>query len=140
MEREKIEIVKHALRLGAFLERTGSRLLKTYGLTHQQFIVLKWIEEKGPISQKDICSDLLFEKSNISKIVKKLQEGKLITMSFSAEDSRVSIVEITTHGKSIINKCMKMLNTWNRRWLADLTAAEVKQTLQCFRRLSMSHE
>ena len=72
------------------------------------------MEEKGPLSQKDICSDLLFEKSNISKIVRKLQESKLIRMSFSAEDSRISIVEITKHGRSIVNKCMKMLNTWKK--------------------------
>jgi DNA-binding MarR family transcriptional regulator len=138
MEREKTEIVKHALRLGAFLERTGTRLLQDFGLTQQQFIVLKRIEENGPLSQKDICSDLLFEKSNVSKIVRKLTNAGLIRKTFSEEDNRISELNISDRGKEVVNGCMRKLNQWNRQWLPDFTEDEVKFTLKYLRRLSES--
>jgi DNA-binding MarR family transcriptional regulator len=138
MEREKTEIVKHALRLGAFLERTGTRLLQDFGLTQQQFIVLKRIEENGPLSQKDICSDLLFEKSNVLKIVRKLTNAGLIRKTFSEEDNRISELNIADRGKEVVNGCMRKLNQWNRQWLPDFTEDEVKFTLKYLRRLSES--
>ena len=138
MEREKTEIVKHALRLGAFLERTGTRLLQDFGLTQQQFIVLKRIEENGPLSQKDICSDLLFEKSNVSKIARKLTNAGLIRKTFSEEDNRISELNITERGREVVSGCMKKLNQWNRQWLPDFTEDEVKSTLKSLRRLSES--
>ena len=47
-----------------------------FGLKQQQFNVLNEILWYGPISQKELGETLLFEKSNVSKIVKTLLEKK----------------------------------------------------------------
>ncbi len=136
MDKQRIQIVQHSLRLGAFLQREGNRILHDFSLNQQQFIVLKRIEEQGPLSQKNICSDLLFEKSNISKIVSKLASMNLVTMSYSADDNRVSVLTITGKGKSVVDECMKKLNQWNSKWLTPLSKEEASQTLAVLNKLN----
>ncbi len=136
MDIQIIQIVQHSLRLGAYLQREGNRILHDFDLNQQQFIVLKRIEEKGPLSQKSICSDLLFEKSNISKITGKLISLNLVSMSYSADDNRVSVLTITGKGKNVVVACMKKLNQWNSKWLTPLSKEEASQTLTVLNKLN----
>ena len=136
MEKDRIEIVKQLLRLGAFLQREGGRLLSKLGLNQQQFVVLKEIQEKGPVSQKEICSDLLLEKSNVSKIIKKLESEGLIEMVFSHEDNRISLLTTTKKGKKIINQGMQLLNEWNKKWLESLTNRELNRAVSVLNKLN----
>lgn len=135
MEKDRIEIVKQLLRLGAFLQREGGRLLSKLGLNQQQFVVLKEIQEKGPVSQKEICSDLLLEKSNVSKIIKKLESEGLIEMVFSHEDNRISLLTTTKKGKKIINQGMQLLNEWNKKWLESLSEKDIKHAIDALAKL-----
>ncbi len=136
METEKIKIVKNLLRLGAFLQREGNRLLNKFNLNQQQFVVLKEIQERGPLSQRDICSELLFEKSNVSKIVKKLAVNKLVNMTCSSEDNRISLLIITRKGNKVVEQCMMRLDQWNMDWLKPLSEKEIKQAAKMLDRLN----
>jgi len=126
---DRVEIAKSILRLGAFLQREGDRLIGRYGLTQQQFVVLKEIQERGPVSQRDICSELLYEKSNVSKIIKKLGGEGLVRRTASPEDGRVGLLMITKKGVRMIGLCMSTLNIWNRYWLRPLSDNQVKEAL-----------
>jgi DNA-binding MarR family transcriptional regulator len=136
MQKERAQIVKDLLRLGAFLQREANRLLDDYGLNQQQFVVLKTIQEKGPLSQKEICSDLLFEKSNVSKIVKKLEQEGLVKTTWTDRDGRVSLTEIAGKGRATAAACMQRLGEWNSEWTARLSDADVKQAARILKRLS----
>jgi len=116
-KKESAIVVRRLLRLGAFLQRTGDRLLGDFRLTQQSFIVLKRIQEQGPLRQKDICSGLLFEKSNISKITAKLSRLGLIHVARSSHDSRASRISITVKGAQVAGRAMKRLDEWNSTWL-----------------------
>ena len=126
---QETEIIKGILRLGTFLHREGSRLLSELGLNQQQFVVLKEIQEKGSVSQKEICSDLLLEKSNVSKIIKKLESERLIKIVFSHEDNRISLLTTTKNGKKIINRGMQLLNEWNKKLLESLSEKDMKHAV-----------
>jgi len=134
-EADRLKIVKSLLRLGAYLQREGDRLLSSFSLTQQQFVVLKEIQEKGPLSQKQICSGLLFEKSNVSKIVKKLEAAGLIQRTVSPGDGRVDLVSVTRKGEKVIGLCMARLDVWNRRWLRPLPAVDVDNTVAMLEQL-----
>lgn len=136
MEKERVRLVKELLRLGAFLQREANRLLAEYNLNQQQFVVLKTVQERGPVSQKEICSDLLFEKSNVSKIVNKLERGGLVTTSWADRDARISLIEITGKGLRLIDVCLDRLNKWNFEWTSRLSDAEVKQAGKFLNKLS----
>lgn len=126
---DRVEIVKNILRLGAFLQREGDRLVGRYGLTQQQFVVLREIQERSPVIQRDICSELLYEKSNVSKIVKKLAGEGLVRRTVSPEDGRVGLLKVTRKGVRMIGLCMSTLNIWNRYWLRPLSENQVKEAI-----------
>ncbi len=131
-------MVKHLLMLGTFLDREATRLLAPCGVNQQQFVVLKEIEEKGPLAQKDLCSALLFEKSNVSKIVAKLEAGRLVAVATAADDSRRSVLSVTKKGTAVICDAMRLLNEWNARWLAVLSSREVQQAVATLGKLNAS--
>jgi len=133
--KQKTQIVKSLLRLGAFLQREGNRIVSDFGLNQQQLVVLKEIQEKGPVSQREICSELLLEKSNVSKIVGKLYSQGYITVSHSDRDNRRSILTVTAKGNSILDRCMERLNQWNSEWLRPMSARELNNTVGILSRL-----
>ncbi len=138
--KQKIQIVKSLLCLGAFLQREGNRIVRDFGLNQQQLVVLKEIQEKGPVSQREICSELLLEKSNVSKIVGKLYSQGYINVSHSERDNRRSILTVTAKGNSILDRCMERLNQWNSEWLRPMSARELNNTVGILSRLESLHK
>ena len=136
MQDERTQIVKKLLVLGAFLQREASRITSDYGLTQQQFVVLKTVEDMGPLCQKDICCSLLYEKSNVSKIIKKLEKDKLLVISRGPQDNRVSSLKVTAEGRKILRGGMERFNEWNSSWLEILSEREIKGALEVLERLA----
>ncbi|MFO8101183.1 MAG: MarR family transcriptional regulator [Dehalococcoidia bacterium] len=128
-------IVKDLLRLGSALHRNGDRITGQYGLTQQQFVVLSEIIERGPINQKQLVGGLLIEKSNLSKIVKKLKTLGFIKISSSPEDGRTTLLNITAKGRKVWEKCMVDFNDWQFNWAKPLTKAEINETIRVLERL-----
>lgn len=135
MNREHTHIARQLLLLGAFLQREANRLLAASGLNQQQFVVLKEIEERGPVSQKDVCSALIFEKSNVSKIVKKLETAGLVRSAQDRDDSRITRLSVTAKGRSVIGHCMDGLNRWNADWLKSVPDDELRSIAAALRKL-----
>lgn len=128
-------IVKDLLWLGSALHRNGNRIAGEYGLNQQQFVVLSEIIERGPINQKEIVGGLLIEKSNLSKIVKKLRTRGLIRMASSPQDGRTTLLSITGEGRETWERCMNRFSDWQDHWVAPLTEAEAGQTVEVLERL-----
>ena len=128
--KSEIQIVKNLLQMGTFLQKTGNRLIREFDLTQQQFVVLNEIAEKRSVSQKQIVGELLFEKSNVSKIVKKLHLAGLINVSSSSEDARTTVLSITKKGKKQWTECMHLLNTWSIAWLEPLNENEITDSVK----------
>jgi len=63
-----------------------------FGLKQQQFSVLNEIVWLGPLTQKELGETLLFEKSNVSKIVKLLFEKKWIRVEAATHDRRLTLL------------------------------------------------
>ncbi|MBI5870994.1 MAG: MarR family transcriptional regulator [Actinobacteria bacterium] len=136
MEPQGIDIVKGLLLLGAFLQRQAGRALVDFGINQQQFVVLKEIGERGPINQKDLCSALLFQKSNISKIVAKLERLGLVRREVDSDDNRVTPVSLSKKGQEVIRLGMDSLNQWNMAWLDSLSKAEIERIATSLEKLT----
>ncbi len=123
------QLVIGLLRAGAFLQREGNRITAPFGLHQQQFVVLNFITNREPLSPHQICSGLLYEKSNVSKIIKKLEKMELIKISNSATDKRVNIIESTKDGKKVVAKVNQHFNEFNQQLLNGYSDKEVNETL-----------
>jgi DNA-binding MarR family transcriptional regulator len=119
------QIVRDLLQIGVFLQKTGNRITRDFGLTQQQFTVLYEIAGNDRMNQKQLVGELLLEKSNVSKIVNALQSQELIRITVSPDDARATWLSITAEGKKMVNDCMKALHAWNTMWLEPLDEKEL---------------
>lgn len=119
------QIVRDLLLVGVFLQKTGNRITRDFGLTQQQFAVLYEIANQDAVNQKHLVGALLLEKSNVSKIVNVLQSRGLIRIAVLADDSRATWLSITEKGKKTVCRCMKALHAWNTMWLEPLDEKEI---------------
>ena len=135
MEKEN-QIVRELLQLGVFLQKMGNKLLEGAGLNQQQFVTLNEIVTQRKVYQKELVGKLLVEKSNLSKIIKKLHEAKLITVNISLEDRRATLLEPTPMGENLCVNCLNILNNWNDKWLKNLSSEDKELSLEILRKLS----
>ncbi len=129
-------IVSSLLRIGVFLQREGGRIVGEYGLKQQQFVVLNEIVRKKEIIQKELVGELLFEKSNVSKIVKKLRNSALIEVFPSPEDGRMTVLRATENGNEVWSKGMKSFSKWNKEWLRSLSKRELGTAVNVLEQLN----
>ena len=103
-------IVQGLLKCGQFLQREMNQVCQRFGLKQQQFNVLNEIIWNGPISQKALAEALLFEKSNVSKIVKILIEKKWIRVAVATHDRRLTLLTETPEGFAVWKESMQAFN------------------------------
>jgi DNA-binding MarR family transcriptional regulator len=129
------QIVQLLLKCGLFLQREINQVFQQFGLKQQQFSVLNEIVWHGPISQKELGETLLFEKSNISKIVKILLEKKLITIAVDPIDRRLTLLSETPEGVSLWKDCMKAFNESSIELLSMLSKDEATKAIELLKKL-----
>jgi len=109
--------VESLLALGGWLTRSGSRLMAPLGLSQQESVILIAVVEQGPIPQRDLRSDLMLERSNVSKAVLHLESKGLLTTGPSPADARVTLARATPEGRALAGRCLQTYRRWNRDWL-----------------------
>ena len=121
------QIVQGLLKCGHFLQREMNQVCQRFGLKQQQFSVLNEIVWHGPINQKELGEKLLFEKSNVSKIVRILLEKNLISLAVAPGDRRMTLLFETPEGLAVWKDCMQAFHkssTENLSLLSEEEAAE----------------
>jgi len=147
-KRREIEaqVIQLLIKNGLFLQRELSQLSQQHGLNANQFSALHEIIQQGPLSQKELCERLLFEKSNVSKIVKNLQEKELISITVAPHDRRSTILIETGKGSEVWKDCLDKLYDSSAELMSALSGEELRMTLRLmkilgrkFARLSDKH-
>jgi len=97
---ERVKANLNVLYTANWIYNKMSANLKPYGLTHEQFNVLRILRGKHPefMSQKDILKRMIAPNSNLTLIVKKLVDKELINVNQSALDGRQYEINITERG------------------------------------------
>ncbi|MBC3788718.1 MarR family winged helix-turn-helix transcriptional regulator [Spirosoma utsteinense] len=96
------------------------RVLKPFGLTLQQYNVLRILrgQHPNPVKVSDITERMLDKMSNASRLVDKLVAKKLVLRTECPSDRRAVDVVITDQGLALL----KRLDTHQAKW--DLTQAD----------------
>lgn len=97
---ERVKANLNVLYTANWIYNRMSGNLKPFGLTHEQYNVLRILRGKHPefMSQKDILQRMIAPNSNLTLIVKKLVGKELIKVSQSAQDGRQYEINITEAG------------------------------------------
>lgn len=86
--------------------------LKEYGLTHEQYNVLRILKGKHPESLcvKDIAGRMIEKNSNVPRIIDRLVIKKLVKRGTSAQDRRETNITLTGAGLSILESSTQEVN------------------------------
>ena len=87
-----------------WLKTVMSKELKEYGLTHEQYNVLRILKGKYPAQMcvRDIACRMIEKSSNVPRIIDRLELKKLVKRSDSAIDKRETVISLTQAGITIL--------------------------------------
>jgi len=129
------QIVQGLLKCGHFLKREMDQVCQRFGLKQQQFSVLNEIIWHGPLTQKELGERLLFEKSNVSKIIKVLFERKWIGVTVDTLDRRLTMLSETPEGFTAWEKCIQAFQESSTEFTALLSEYEVKNAIKLLKKV-----
>lgn len=95
-----------------WLKTAISKELKEFGLTHEQFNVLRILKGKYPeqMCVRDVSCRMIERNSNVPRIVDRLEIKKLVKRATSEEDKRETVMTLTQAGISILESSSARLD------------------------------
>ncbi len=95
-----------------WLKTLMSKELKEYGLTHEQYNVLRILKGKHPeqICVKEIACRMIEKNSNVPRIIDRLETKKLVKRTASASDKRETVIILTAAGINILQHSTERIN------------------------------
>jgi len=129
------QIVQGLLNCGQFLQREMNQVCQRFGMKQQQFSVLNEIVWHGPLTQKELGEALLFEKSNVSKIVKILFEKKWIRVTVATHDRRMTLLSETPEGFAVWKESMQAFNESSSELISFLSENEQVNAIRLLNKL-----
>lgn len=120
-----------------WLKTIGYKELKEFGLTHEQYNVLRILKGKHPnqMCVKDIAGRMIEKNSNVPRIIDRLVDKRLVKRSQSSEDGRQTVIQLTQAGISILESATIALDKiWDTTLnISEQEAALLSNLLEKFR-------
>ena len=109
-----LKTIKHVY-LGLFADE---------GITEPQVQALEVLSMRGPVLMREMSECMIVSPANITGIVDRLEEKKLVQRTSEKEDRRATIIEITPEGKTLYEKVGKRKGEMIQRSLSTFTKEE----------------
>jgi DNA-binding MarR family transcriptional regulator len=95
-----------------WLKTMMSKELKEYGLTHEQYNVLRILKGRHPeqICVREIASRIIEKSSNVPRIIDRLEIKKLVKRTSSESDRRETVIILTAAGLNILQHSTDRIN------------------------------
>lgn len=120
------------------LSRNIDDLMKTHGLTQQQYNVLRILFVRGSsgLRCQDIAERLITRVPDVTRLLDRLDERGLITRRRPPEDRRVVLVSLTDRGKELCRTIDQDLVRLHREQLGHLEKSEIETLRKLLERVS----
>lgn len=114
-------------------------VLKTFGLTHPQFVVLAttgWLTRNGePTTQTAMGKMAGLDPNTTSQIIKGLEQKELIKRDKSF-DGRAKNVFLTSYGTTALGRAMPAVEEADAKFFSIFTKQEASNLLRIFQKLT----
>jgi DNA-binding MarR family transcriptional regulator len=114
----------------------SKQLMKEYGLTTPQILVLKAAEALGNPTLRSIADAVNLTSATVSIILDKLIHKGYLTKAKDQVDRRKSSIELTARGKEVLLTSPKPLQSHFLQQLECLEPWEQLQMLSCLQRIA----
>ena len=130
-------LVVESMRLGQFMSDEISCALHPYGLSIQQFNVLRILRgcKQKPASLQYITSRMIHKTSNTTRIVDRLLEKKLVERKPSAENRRMVEINITKGGLEVLTTIDPVIDKKENEVASRLSEKELATLLNHYKKL-----
>ena len=116
------------------LKTQTSRELKEFGLTTEQYNVLRILNGKHPehMCVRDIASRMIEKSSNVPRIIDRLEVKKMVRRNTSTHDKRETVITLTPVGINILKLSTERINRLNagKKIMSDEKAGLLNSLLE----------
>ncbi len=120
-----------------WLKTMMSKEMKDYGLTHEQYNVLRILKGKYPeqICVMEIACRIIEKNSNVPRIIDRLELKKLVKRNTSPIDKRETVITLTQAGINILELSTSRINLLFDNTIAmdETSAAQLNVLLEKIR-------
>ena len=113
-------------------------LLDTVNLSLAQHEVLVAIHKRSGLTQKQLSEQLLVVKSNVSALLKKLEQQGLVKRIVDPADARNKHLSLTARGRKLVQKSFDLQNRVVEAMTSVLSDKEIEQVRSMMRRVGAS--
>src|SRR6266849_7125599 len=127
----ELELYLSLVRTTDLLSRKPSSLLKEKGLSHAQYNVLRILRGAGPegLPCGEIGSRMVTRDPDVTRLLDRLEQRKLVARGRSTADRRVVTTHITEGGLALIKAFDQSLANLHKQQLAFLGTKTVQTLL-----------
>lgn len=111
------------------------RLLREYGVTGPQLLVLRAVGEQGERSSSALARGISVSLATVADIASRLESRGLVTRQRSFSDKRQVVVSLTEQGQRVLDAAPPPLQESFTRQLAELSEWEQTQMLAVLQRI-----
>lgn len=108
---------------------------RLFGVGVTEWRVLSQLAIEPHIPAQRICEVIGFDKAIVSRVVRSLQDLGHVRVSADGADNRRHRISLTTKGRQLHDRIIRVALERERRLLSDLTAREVDQLCDLLSRL-----
>lgn len=116
------------------------RLAEVHGLTVMQIMTLCLLDPGKPVPMKNLATFVSCDPSNITGIVEKLVQERLVTRQEAAYDRRVKTVMLTSEGLSLRDELLHKALSSRFPHLSDMSDDEVETLITLLTRATSVDE
>lgn len=120
------EAVLNLLRTADQLQIRFARLFRRYGLTPQQYNILRILRGEGrPLPILEIASRMITVVPGITGLIDRLESASLVERKRCEQDRRVTYVAIAPQATDLLRQIDAPLNALHQKVLGHMTADEL---------------
>ena len=112
-----------------------NRLLKPYGVTVQQFEIMKFLGKNNGITAAQMVEILVSDSSTIMSTMKRLEAKNIITRRPDERDRRNKLNYLTEQGKSILKDILEVVARYDQQVIKHCAPEELETFSRVLSRL-----
>lgn len=114
------------------VQRAAEAALSGTGISPAQFFILATVERRSGAQQSELAETLGVTSANVSQLVAKLEDAKLVTRT---ERGRAKEVHLTSRGRQVVDRLRPEHDAFLASQFAALSPAERRTLLSLFEKL-----
>ncbi len=100
------------------------------GLSLPQYMLLRTVEQHGPVRVSDIASALGVKTPAVSMLLQAVEERGLVTRDHAPDDRRAILVSLTESGRTATKHAERLRRELTKRYTASLTLDELRSLVR----------